>query len=89
MDASNGGHGAYSLYFPPQADEATFSVGRLVGKTVAVAARNRYFCGGVGLIRKRIPLAESTLASGQRLRLGTDEPQRLALALRAAMGERG
>lgn len=32
---------------------------------------------------------EITLASGQRLRLGTDEPQRLALVLRAAMGEWG
>ena len=48
----------YSLHLPPQADEATFRVGRLAGKTVAVADRNRYFCGSVGLIRKRIPLAE-------------------------------
>ena len=58
---------AYSLHFPPQADEATFRVGWLAGKTVAVADRNRYFCGGVGLIHKRILLAEITLASGQRL----------------------
>ncbi len=79
----------HSLHLPQQADEATFRVGRLTGKTVAVAARNRYFCGGVGLIRKRIPLAEITLASGQRLRLGTDEPQRLARVLRAVMGEPG
>ena len=32
---------------------------------------------------------EIALASGKRLRLGTDEPHRLAQALRAAMRERG
>jgi len=77
------------------------------------------FCFGVGLIRKRIPLAEIVevrpvrndwihgwgihrtphgwlynvsgweaveigLASGQRLRLGTDEPRKLVQAIRAA-----
>ena len=58
MNASHGGPGAYSLHLPPQADEATFRVGWLAGKTVAVAAQNRYCGGGVGLIRQRIPLAE-------------------------------
>ncbi len=92
--------------------------------TVEIDETHLRFRFGVGLIRKRIPLAEIVavapvrnswlygwgihctprgwlynvsgweaveiaLTSGKRLRLGTDEPQRLAQALRAAMGERG
>lgn len=92
--------------------------------TVEIDETQLRFRFGVGLIRKRILLAEIvavepvrnswlygwgihrtphgwlynvsgweaveiTLASGKRLRLGTDEPRRLAQALRAAMGGGG
>ena len=91
--------------------------------TVEIDAAHLRFRFGVGLIRKRIPLAEIvavepvrnswlygwgihrtphgwlynvsgweaveiTLTSGQRLRLGTDEPQKLAQVLRAAQSGR-
>ena len=89
--------------------------------TVEIDATHLMFRFGIGLIRKRIPLAEIaavqpvrntwlygwgihrtphgwlynvsgweaveiTLTSGQRLRLGTDEPRRLAQVLLAAKG---
>ena len=89
--------------------------------TVEIDATHLIVRFGVGLIRKRIPLAEIavvrpvrnswlygwgihrtphgglydvsgreavkiTLTSGKRLRLGTDEPRRLALVLLAAKG---
>ena len=87
--------------------------------TVEIDAIHLHFRFGIGLIRKRVPLAEIveakpvrnswlygwgihrtprgwlyhvsgreaveiTLTSGQRLRLGTDEPRRLAQILRLA-----
>jgi len=92
--------------------------------TVEIDGTHLTFRFGVGLIRKRIPLAEIVnvkpvrnswlygwgihrtphgwlynvsgweaveiaMASGKRLRLDTDEPQRLAQALLAATRERG
>lgn len=89
--------------------------------TVEIDATRLTFRFGVGLVRKRIPLAEIAdarpvrntwihgwgihrtphgwlynvsgweaveiaLASGKRLRLGTDEPNKLARAIRAAIG---
>ena len=91
--------------------------------TVEIDATHLTFRFGIGLIRKRVPLAEIveakpvrnawidgwgihrtphgglynvsggeaveiTLASGERFRLGTDEPRRLAQILLAAKGGR-